>query len=152
MPNIIVGKDVPTDKLCKSIPRAVRKHATFVADTTSMDSSDIIGYGNFNGSVKGHTKPKRKYAIEVCDVTGTLLVEEYKVESENAQDLPSNVYTLCCTYFCHAHTLEFRKMIATVHDHNGNVLPFVIIQYYFEGGIEAPVNLAKHGNAKKENS
>ena len=97
---------MPTDKLCKSIPRAVRKHATFVADTTSMDSSDIIGYEDFNGSWKEHTKPRRKYVIEVCDVTGSLLVEEYSV----------------------------------------------FIQYYFEGGIEVPVNLAKHGNAKKENS
>ena len=138
--NIIVGKDVPTDKLCKSISRAVRKHATFVADTTSMDPSDITGYGDFNGSWKGHTKPRRNYAIEVCDVTGTLLVEEYKVESENAQDLPSNVYT------------KFLKMIATVRDHNRYILPFVVIQYYFKGGIEVPVNLAKHGNAKKENS
>ena len=150
--NIIVGKDVPKNKLCKSIPRAVRKHATFVVDTTFMDSSDIIGYGDDNGSWKGHTKPRRKYAIEVCDVTDTLLVEEYKGESEDVQDLPSNVYTLCRNYFRHAHTLEFRKMIATVRDHNGKILPFVVIQYYFEGGIEVPIKLAKHGNAKKDNS
>ena len=83
--NIIVGKDVPENKLCKSIPRAIRKHATFVVDTTFMDSSDIIGYGDDNGSWKGHTKPRRKYAIEVCDVTDTLLVEENKPSVKTAQ-------------------------------------------------------------------
>ena len=150
--NIIVGKDVSENKLCKSIPRAIRKHASFVVDTTFMDLSDIIGYGDDNGSWKGHTKLRRKYAIEVCDVTDTLLVEEYKGESEDVQDLRSNVYTLCRNYFRHAHTLEFRKMIATVHDHNGKILLFVVIQYYFEGGIEVPIKLAKHGNAKKDNS
>ena len=150
--NIIVGKDVRENKLYKKIPRAVCKHATFVAETTFMDLSDIIGYGDDNGSWKGHTKPRRKYAIEVCEVTDTLLVEEYKGASENVQDLPSNVYTLCCNYFRHAHTLEFWKMIATVRDHNGKILPFVVIQYYFEGGIEVPIKLAKHGNAKKDSS
>ena len=150
--NIIVGKDVPRDKVCKNVPRAIRKHATFVVDTTCMGSSDIIGYGDDNGSWKGHSKPRRKYAIEICDDTNMLLIEEYKVESENAHDLPSNVYTLCRNYFRHAHTPEFRKMIATVRDSEGDVLPFVVIQYYFHGGIEVPVKLAKHGNAKKEDA
>ena len=56
--NIIVGKDVPTDKLCQSIPQAVRKHATFAVDTASMDCCCRHHiYGNL---WKGHTKPRSK--------------------------------------------------------------------------------------------
>lgn len=107
--NIIVGKDVPRDKVCKNVPRAIRKHATFVVDTTSMGSSDIIGYGDDNGSWKGHSKPRRKYAIEICDDTNMLLIEEYKVESENAHDLPSNVYTLVVIIFVMPTPQSFEK-------------------------------------------
>ncbi len=150
--NIIVGKKVSREKVCKSVPRGIRQHASFVVDTTSFGSSDIIGYGDDNGSWKGHTKPRRKYTVDICDVTGKLLVDEYKAELVNGKDLPSNVYTLCRNYFHHAHTPEFRKMIATVHDRKGELLPFVVIQYYFQGGVEVPIELAKHGNAKKENA
>jgi hypothetical protein len=100
----------------------------------------------------GKAKPRRKYTVDICDVTGKLLVDEYKAELVNGKDLPSNVYTLCRNYFHHVHTPEFRKMIATVHDRKGELLPFVVIQYYFQGGVEVPIKLAKHGNAKKENA
>ena len=31
-------------------------------------------------------------------------------------------------------------------------MPLAVVQYYFEEGVEVPVKLAKHGNAKEENS
>ena len=43
-------------------------------------------------------------------------------------------------------------MIATVRDWKWNVRPLAVVQYYFEGGLEVPVKLARHGNAKKENT
>ena len=43
-------------------------------------------------------------------------------------------------------------MIATVQDCGGNLLPLAVGQFYFEKGVEVPVKLAKHGNAKEENS
>ena len=151
--NIIVGKDVPTGKLCNHVPRGVRKHAAFVVDTTSMASSDIISYGDDNGSWTGHSKPRRMYKIEICEITDALLIEEYQPESSgNVQEIPSNVYTLRRNYFRHAHTPEFRKMIATILNYKGDVLPFAVVQYYFQGGIKVPVKLAKHGNAKKDNA
>ena len=67
-------------------------------------------------------------------------------------ELEDNIFTLCRNYFRHAHTPQFRKMIATVQDCRGNVLPLAIVQYYFEEGVEVLVKLAKHGNAKEENS
>ena len=34
----------------------------------------------------------------------------------------------------------------------GNQLPLAVVQYFFEGGIEVPVKLVKHGNAKGKDS
>lgn len=59
-------KEVPYVKVRKNIPRGVRKHAAFVVDTTSLGSADMIGHGDDNGSWTGHSKPCRKYAIDVC--------------------------------------------------------------------------------------
>ena len=43
-------------------------------------------------------------------------------------------------------------MVAIVLDKTGNVFPIAAVQYFFEGGIEVPVNLDKHRNAKKEDA
>lgn len=146
--NIIVGGDVPKKKMCKRVPRGVRKHATFVVDTSSLEA-DIVNYGDDNGSWTGHTKPRRTYQVEIDDDTGMSITEECQSET---QELEDNIFTLCRNYFRHAHTPQFRKMIATVQDCRGNVLPLAVVQYYFEEGVEVPVKLAKHGNAKEENS
>lgn len=150
---IIVGEDVAKDKLCKRVPRGIRYHAVFVVDTKSLGSSDIISYGDDNGGWTGHSNPRRNYQFEICDESGIALIQEYsKSDSTDPQKLPSNVYTLCRNYFRHAHTPEFRKVIATVRDWKGNVRPLAVVQYYFEGVLEVPVKLARHGNAKKENA
>ncbi|XP_067024049.1 uncharacterized protein [Acropora muricata] len=146
--NIIVGGDVPKKKMCKRVPRGVRKHATFFVDTSSLEA-DIVNYGDDNGSWTGHTKPRRTYQVEIDDDTGMSLTEECQSET---QELEENIFTLCRNYFPHAHTPQFRKMIATVQDCRGNVLPLAVVQYYPEEGVEVPVKLAKHGNAKEENS
>ena len=146
--NIIVGGDVPKKKICKRVPRGVRKHATFVVDTSSLEA-DIVNYGDDNGSWTGHAKPRRKYRVEIDDDTGMSITEECQSET---QELEDNIFTLCRHYFRHAHTPQFRKMIATGQDCRGNVLPLAVVQYYFEEGVEVPVKLAKHGNAKEENS
>ena len=77
-------------------------------------------------------------------------IEEF--QTNETQDLEDNIFTLCCNNFRHAHTAQFRKVIATVHYYRGNVLSLAVVQYYFEGGVEVPVKLAKHGNAKEKNS
>lgn len=43
-------------------------------------------------------------------------------------------------------------MIATVHDYCGTILPLAVIQYYFEDGIELPIKVPKHGNAKAKDA
>ena len=73
---IIVGEDVAKDKLCKRVPRGIRYHAVFVVDTKSLGSSDIISYGDDNGSWTGHSKPRRNYQFEICDESGIALIQE----------------------------------------------------------------------------
>lgn len=106
--NIIVGEDTRDEKVCNRVPRGVRHHAAFVVDTTSFEA-DIVSYGDDNGSWTGHSKPRRKYHIEVDDDTGMLTVEEYQSELGDIQDLDNNIYTLCCIYFRHAHTPSLER-------------------------------------------
>ena len=151
--NIIVGKDVPTGKLCNHVARGVKKHAACVVDASSMPSSHMISYGNNNGSWTGHSKPRRMHEIEICEITDALQIEEYQTESSgNVLEKSSNVYTLRRNYFRHAYNPEFRKMIARILDYKGDVLPFAVVQYYFQGRIEVSAKLAKHGKTKKDNA
>ena len=139
---------MPKKKICKRVPWGIWTHATFVVGTTSLEA-DIVNYGDDNGSWTGHAKPRPKYRVEIDDDTG-MLTEEF--QTSETQELEDNIFTLCRNYFRHAHTPQFRKVIATVQDCRGNVLPLAVVQYYFEGGVEVPLKLAKHRNAKEKNS
>ena len=146
--DIIVGNQVRTASICQRVPRAVRKHAAYVVDTVALGCSDILSYGDDNGSWGGHTKPRRKYKIEVSEQLGITSMRKYHSNDKGTPD-PEGVYTLYRNYFQHAHTPEFRKVIATVNDWEGNMLPLAVVQYFFEGGIEVPIKLAKHGNDQR---
>lgn len=130
------------------MPRGIRNKATFVIDTTSLEA-DIVNYGDDNGSWTGYAKPRRKYCVKTDDDTG-MSMEEFR--TSETQELEDNIFSLCRNYFRHAHTPQFRKVITIVQDCRLNVLPLVVIQYYFEGGVEVPVKPAKQGNAKEKNS
>ena len=138
---------MPKETVCKRVPNGVRHHAAFVVDTTAL-AADIVSYGDNNGSWTGHTKPRRKYHIEIDDDTDMSIIQEFESLPEDTHMVQNNVNILCRNYFHHANTPEFRKLIATVRDCKGTILPLAVIQYYFEGGIEVPVKLTKHGNAK----
>ena len=63
------------------------------------------------------------------------------------------VCTLIRQYGTHKATkkekgVEFKCMVATVKDSNGNVLPYAILQYFFKSGKEEDIVLAPHGNAR----
>ena len=148
---IIVGKKVPVSKICHRIPRGIRQHASYVVDIEQLGNggSDILCFGDDNGSWTGHSKPRRKYIVEE-DEEGDISVAPFN--EDEMEQTNENVYTLYRNYFNHAHTKEFRKMIVTVHDSNGEVLPLAVIQYFFEGGLEVPVKLMKHGNCKSEDA
>ena len=51
--------------------------------------------------------------------------------------------------FQQAHTPEIRKVIATVNDWDGNMLPLAVVQHFFKGGIEVPIKLAGYRNNQR---
>lgn len=59
-----------------------------------------------------------------------------------------NVVTVCRQYGTHQGTPEFKRIIATILDHDGVVIPRAVVQYFFVGGKKVPVHLPCHGNSK----
>lgn len=149
--DIIVGRRVCNGNICKQVPRGVRTHAAYVVDTEELGSCDILAFGDDNGSWGGHTKPRRKYSVQMSGEVGITSSNVYKPEEDGQPD-PEYVYTLYRNYFQHSHTPTFRKVIASVYDWKGNQLPLAVVQYFFEGAIEVPIKLAKHGNAKEKDA
>ena len=149
--NIIIGRQVPRSLLCNRIPRGIRRHAAYVVDTDAMGCSDVLSFGDDNGSWTGHTKPRRKYKVEFSPQLGVVSSKIFHSDNDDECDI-DDIYTLYRNYFTHAHTREFRKVIATVHNRDGTLQPLAVIQYFFEGGVEVPIKLTKHGNAKREDA
>ena len=94
-----------------------------------------------NGSWTGNT-------VDFSSQLGVVSSKIFHSDNDDECDA-DDIYTLYRNYFTHAHTTEFRKVIATVHNPDGTMLPLAIIQYFFEGGVEVLIKLPKHGNAKK---
>ncbi len=89
--NIIVGKRVCNGNICKQVPCAVRTHAAYVVDTEAIGSSDIMAFGDDNGSWGGQTKPCRKYSVEVSEKVGISTSSVYKPDDDYSQKM----YTHC---------------------------------------------------------
>lgn len=87
------------------------------------------------------SSPRRKY--EVQRINGRI------VSMQHVQYLGSNVVTVCRQYGTHKATPEFRRIIATIVDSKGPVLPRAVVQYFFTGGKRVPVSMLSHGNARK---
>lgn len=75
-----------TASICQRVPRAVRKHTAYVVDTVALGCSDILSYGDDNGSWGGHTKPRRKYKIEVSEQLGITRMRRYHSNDKGSPD------------------------------------------------------------------
>ena len=148
--NIIIGNQVSQSLICQKVPRGIRRHAAYIVDQNAL-RGDILSFGDDNGSWGKHTKPRRKYKVEVSQQLGVQRIKPFQSDEDGGRD-PEDVYTLYRNYFTHVHTPQFRKVIATVGDRDGSTMPLAVVQYYFEEGIEVPVKLKKHGNAKDEDA
>lgn len=74
---IIVGKEVPKRLVSTNIPTGVRQHASYVIYIEYLACSDILSFGDDNGSWGGHTKPRRKYIVELSEQIGVLSVQKF---------------------------------------------------------------------------
>lgn len=130
--------------ICRSRPVAVRHNALFVVDLSSVPLKDLTS--DDNGSWEVST-PRRMYTIEKNNDTGTIL------SIKRASTPGTDVYTLIRQYGTHKATklekgIEFKRMVATVKNSTGNILPYAILHYFFKSGKEEDIVLAPHGNAR----
>lgn len=68
--------------------------------------------------------------------------------SANGDD-NSSVVMIYGQYGTHKGTPEFRRIIASVRDSSGKLLPKAIFQYYSVCGEKIPVEISRHGNASR---
>ena len=97
-----------TASVCQHVPGAVRKDVAYVVDTVALGCSEILSYGDDNGSWGGHTKPRTKYKIEVSEQLGITSMRRYHLNDKGSPD-PEGVYTHYRNYFQHSHTPELTE-------------------------------------------
>ena len=138
----IISGAVPQSKLCIKKPSAVRTFSSFVIDLTKVRLKDLSADDN---GVWITSTPRRMYEVERrC---GEVVSLRHVTKIVPGVD-KKKVVTICRQYGTHQATPEFKRIIATVLDHNGVVMPKAIVQYFFLGGNEVPVQTLCHGNSK----
>ncbi len=130
-----IVESAPPEKIATEKPCGVCTFTSFVIDLNSVGVKDLPA--DDNGVWV--TSPRRKYEVKRMD--GKI------ISLRRVQNTSSNVVTICRQYGTHKATLEFRRIIATVINSKGVVLPRAIIQYFFVGVKKVPVSLPCHGNA-----
>ena len=85
-----------TASICQRVPHTA--HVAYVADIVALRCSDILSYGDNNGSWGGHTKPRRKYKIKVSKKLEITSMRRYHLNDKCSLD-PAAVYMLYRNYF-----------------------------------------------------
>ena len=100
-----------------------------------------------NGAWVHGGKPRRNYHVELSG-NGSEIVSVTALDEKSTAD--KNHFTLVRLYHRHKGTPEFQRRISYVIDSSGKIVQFAVMQYLFENGIEIPVVIPPHGNAKKD--
>lgn len=138
----IISEEVPQSKICVKKPSAVRTNASFVIDLTKVKFKDLAADDN---GVWTTSTPRRMYEVERrC---GEIVSMQHIKKIVRGVD-KKKVVTICRQYGTHQATPEFKRIIATVLDHNGVMMQRAIVQYFFVGGKKVPVQTLCHGNSK----
>ena len=99
-----------------------------------------------NGTWVHGGKPRRKYIVEFND-DNTIVDTRLMQEDDSNHD---NVFTLVRLYHRHKHTPQFQRRISYVLDSCSQLVTYAVVQYLFDDGIEVPIVLPPHGNAKHQ--
>ncbi|XP_062571088.1 uncharacterized protein LOC134233111 [Saccostrea cucullata] len=126
-----------TQYVCPTVPLQCEENATFLVDTDKLRKfSDLTVDDNGkrpSGSKLYVTKTERGY-------------------KSSRQITQSYDFQLRKSYYVHAGTPDFHKIVYTIRNSEGHNLRHAIIQYYFQDGKVVPVlKNVPHGNSKKEN-
>ena len=133
------------EKIYKSRPVGVRHNAVFVIDLNCVSLKNLTADDNGSWDI---CSPRRMYQIEKSDSNRNIL------SIKRANTTGSGVYTLFRQYGTHKATkkekgVDFKRVIATVKDPKGTILPAAILHYFFKSGEEEDIVLAPHGNARE---
>ena len=142
---LMVGT-VPEKSICHQKPTGVRYSSVFVVDLSCVSCLDDLRADD-NGVWVHGGKPRRNCCVEFDEDTNVVL-DAKLVEDKSTDD--ANVFTLVRLYHRHKSTPEFQRRISYVLDSHGQIVKLVVIQYLFDDGVEVPVILPPHGNAKKQ--
>lgn len=133
-----------SSKICQHRPTSVRHNVVFVIDLEKVDTKDITADDNGSWDI---SSPRRKYLVDKDNETGN--IKSIKRASEDGR----NVYTLYRQYGSHKATkkengIEYKRILASLKDFDGNMAPIAVLQYFFKRGKEHDLVLAPHGNAR----
>ena len=137
---------IPDNCVCYQKPSGVTYSSVFVVDLSCVSCLEDLKADD-NGVWVHGGKPRHNYHVEFDDETNAVL-DAKKVSDSSTKD--TNVFTLVRLYHTHKSTPQFRRRISYVLDSCGHMVQFVVIQYLFDRGIEVPVVLPPHGNAKNQ--
>jgi len=134
---------VPDNCVCYQKPSGVTYSSVVVVDLSCVSCLEDLKADD-NGAWVHGGKPRQNYHVEFDDETNAVL-DAKKVPDLSIKD--TNVFTIVRLYHTHKRTPEFRRRISYVLDSCGHKVQFVVLQYQ---GIEDPVVLRPHGNAKNQ--
>ena len=142
---IMIGS-LPERRICQQKPTGVHYSSVFVVDLSCVSCLDDLRADD-NGVWVHGGKPQRKYLVEIDDDD---VVVDAKLIKEGSDSDDENVFTLVRLYHRHKTTPEFQRRISYVLDSSSQLIKYAVIQYLFEDGVEVPVTLPPHGNAKRQ--
>ena len=132
---------VPEERMCTERPTGIRTTSSFVIDTTYVHFKDIGADDNGSWST---SYPRRCYTVEI--IGGHVIAATPCQTNETFSG--ARVYTLCRQYGIHKGTSDFRRIIAHVIDESScQVIPRVLLHYFFKSGKEEPIVIPPHGNS-----
>ena len=141
---LMIGS-VPPDRVCKRKPTGITLNGVFVVDLTCIRRLEDLRADD-NGVWVHGGKPRRQYLVEF-DECHCQVVSATPLDSDEGV-VKENVFTLIRLYHRHKATPQFQRRISYVLDSSNQVVRYAVMQYLFEGGVEVPVILPPHGNAK----
>ena len=143
---IMIG-EVPSNCVCHRKPTGVTYSSVFVIDLSCVSCLEDLRADD-NGVWVHGGKPRKKYIVEFD--SENLVIDATPVDDIDAvNDNNDNIFTMVRVYHRHKSTPEFQRRISYVYDSTGQLVAYAVMQYLFDGGVDIPVTVLPHGNAKK---
>ena len=139
----IISKDFPEERKCRKQPMRVQRNCAFAIDTQFITLEDLPADGN--GSYVNNGRSTHTYRRNASG-------KWKKVGTKCSSHAKLSVVYFTREYRAHKQSDDFRQTIFYVRTKDGEILNnLAILQYRFTG-LEHPIQLSTHGNAKSGKS